>query len=121
MGPFSRDYGSKSTVSSESSSNKSEETLEPSPPKKQHNFTTAAATTSQQKKCHKFCSASDVRKYNRKWEEQFPLLRCDEHTQGAFCIECKKHGKSLQRAGGAWIAKPFNNWKKAVEKMRAHS
>ena len=30
-------------------------------------------------------------------------------------------GTSLQRTGGAWITKPFNNWKKAIEKMRAHS
>ena len=27
----------------------------------------------------------------------------------------------LQRTGGAWITKPFNNWKKAIEKMRAHA
>ena len=63
----------------------------------------------------------DVRRYNKKWEQQFPWLEYDEHTQGAFCRECKKHGKSLQRTGGAWITKPFTNWKKAVEKMRAHS
>ncbi len=26
-----------------------------------------------------------------------------------------------ERTGGAWITKPFNNWKKATEKVRAHS
>ena len=50
-----------------------------------------------------------------------PWLEYDEASQGAFCKECKKRGKSLQRAGGAWITKPFINYKKAVEKMRAHS
>ena len=36
-------------------------------------------------------------------------------------VVVRKKGKSLQRTGGAWITKPFNNWKKATEKMRAHS
>ena len=27
----------------------------------------------------------------------------------------------LKKTGGAWITKPFKNWKKAMEKMRAHS
>ena len=47
-------------------------------------------------------------------------LEFDEDCQGAFCKLCKKRGKTLQRTGGAWITKPFTNWKKAVEKMRAH-
>ena len=37
-------------------------------------------------------------------------------------VKCaKKQGRMLQRTGGAWITKPFNNWKKAIEKMRAHA
>ena len=27
----------------------------------------------------------------------------------------------LKKTGGAWITKPFKNWKKAVEKRKAHS
>lgn len=27
----------------------------------------------------------------------------------------------LQRTEGAWITKPFNNWKKAIENMCAHA
>lgn len=27
----------------------------------------------------------------------------------------------LKKTGSAWITKPFKNWKKAVDKMRAHS
>ena len=61
------------------------------------------------------------RKYNKKWEETFPWVEYDENFQGAFCKVCRKRGMSLQRTGGAWITKPFNNWKKATEKMRAHS
>lgn len=30
-------------------------------------------------------------------------------------------GGSLDSSRGAWVTKPFNNWKKAVEKMRVHS
>jgi len=26
-----------------------------------------------------------------------------------------------QKTGGAWITKPFKNWEKAVERMRAHA
>ena len=27
----------------------------------------------------------------------------------------------VQRSGGMWVTKPFKNWKKAVEKMKAHA
>ena len=63
-------------------------------------------------------SGSGIRRYNKKWEETFPF---DEKLQGAFCILCKKGGRSLQRTGGAWITKPFTNWKKATQKMKSHS
>ena len=29
-------------------------------------------------------------------------------------------GRSLQRTDGAWISKPFTNWKKATLKMKSH-
>ena len=45
----------------------------------------------------------------------------NENFQGAFCKVCRKRGMSLQRTGGAWITKPITNWKKATEKMKAHS
>ena len=61
------------------------------------------------------------RSYNKKWEKEFTWLEYSEDHQGAFCKVCKKRGVSLERTGGAWITKPFNNWKKALEKMRAHS
>ena len=39
-----------------------------------------------------------------------------------FCKVCRKQEpQSLQKTGGAWITKPFKNWKRAVEKLRAHS
>ena len=34
-------------------------------------------------------------------------------------VESRSHSH-LKKTGGAWITKPFKNWKKAVEKMRAH-
>ena len=64
---------------------------------------------------------SSSRKYNKKWEDNFPWLEFDEDCQGAFCKVCKKRGKSLERTGGAWITQPFTNWKKAVEKMKLHA
>ena len=33
----------------------------------------------------------------------------------------QKGGRSLQRTGGAWITKPFTNWKKMTQKMKSHS
>ena len=68
---------------------------------------------------------SHLDQYNKHWEGTFPWLEFDENLQGAFCKVCKKHGRSLERTGGAWImkpfTKPFTNWKKAIEKMRTHS
>ena len=66
-------------------------------------------------------SGSGIRRYNKKWEEIFSWLEFDKNLQGAFCKLCKKGGGSLQRTGGAWITKPFTNWKKATQKMKSHS
>ena len=33
----------------------------------------------------------------------------------------QKGGRSLQRTVGAWITKPFTNWKKVTQKMKSHS
>ena len=92
-------FSSKSSVPSRSESSSSEsgdEIFEPSPPKR-----LCTITTSQPKQPSKSRSVSDVRRYNKKWEQQFPWLEYDEHTQGAFCRECKKYGNSSQRTGGA--------------------
>ena len=51
----------------------------------------------------------------------FPGLELDENLHEAFCKLCKKDGRSLQRTGGAWITKPFSNWKKVIQKMKSHS
>ena len=103
-------------IASSSESEDSEaECLEPSPPKKQ-----CVSSTVPEKHCTKSRPLSSKRKYNKKWEEDFPWLEYDQDYEGAFCEVCRKRGKSLQRIGGAWITKPFNNWKKATKKMRAH-
>ena len=65
-----------------------------------------------------------MRKYNKKWEQQFPWLDYDENFQGVFCKLCRKLAtecQTSQGSGGVWITKPFQNWKKAVEKMKAHA
>ena len=49
-------------------------------------------------------------------------IEYDENYQGAFCKICRKREPhSIQKTCGVWITKPFKNWKKAVEKMRAHA
>ena len=48
------------------------------------------------------------------------MARIYEDYRGAFCKVCRRSGKSLQQTGGVWVAKPFTNWKKAVEKMKDH-
>ena len=65
-------------------------------------------------------SGSGIRRYNKKWEENFPWLEFVENLQDAFSKLCKKGGRSLQRTGGAWITKPFTNWKKTTQKMKSH-
>ena len=95
---------------SSSSETESDKSTEHSPPKRHCTSTSKAPVKS-----------SIVRQYNKKWEEKCPWLLYDEDCQGVFCKECKKAGKSLQRTGGTWVTKPFTNWKKALEKMKAHS
>ena len=52
----------------------------------------------------------------------FSWLEYDENYQGAFCKICHKRDQhSSQKISETWIANPFKNWKKAVEKMRVHA
>ena len=48
-------------------------------------------------------------------------MEYDADCEGAFCKLCKTSGQSLERTGGVWTTKPFTNWKKAVEKMKART
>ena len=66
-------------------------------------------------------TGTSSRKYQKRWEEDFTWLEYDADFDGAFCKLCKTYGKTLERTGGVWTTKPFTNWKKAVEKMRAHA
>ena len=38
-----------------------------------------------------------------------------------ICRKAETRGQSAQKSGGVWVTKPFQNWKKAVEKMKAHA
>ena len=69
-------------------------------------------------------SAATSRKYNKKWAKDFQWLEYDGNFQGAFCIICRKvetRSQSSQGSGGVWVTKPFQNWKKAVQKMKEHA
>ena len=51
-------------------------------------------------------SAPASRKYNKKWEKDFPWLEYDGNFQGAFCKICRKaetRGQSSQVSGGVWL------------------
>ena len=69
-------------------------------------------------------SAATSRKYNKKWAKDFPWLEYDGNFQGASCKICRKvetRGQSSQGSGGVCVTKPFQNWKKAVQKMKEHA
>ena len=51
--------------------------------------------------------------------KKFSWLEYDEDCK-VFCNICRISGKSLQRTGGVLVTKSFTNWKKAVEKKKAH-
>jgi hypothetical protein len=73
------------------------------------------------KQTHKAKKSTVERKYCKSWEKEFNWLQYDEDSNDVFCKICKESGKSLQCTGGIWVTKPFKNWKKAVEKMKAHA
>ena len=50
----------------------------------------------------------------------FSRLELYKNLQGVFGKLLKKGGRFLQKTGGAWITKPFTNWKKATQKMKSN-
>ena len=72
-------------------------------------------------KVHPTSTSSKKHHYLKRWEKDFEWLEYDEDLQGAFCKYCKKWAKASCKTGGAWVSKPFNNWKKAVAKMKEHA
>ena len=68
-------------------------------------------------------SAATSRKY-KKWANDFPWLEYDGNFQGAFCKICRKvetRGQSSQGSGGVWVTKHFQDWKKAVQKIKEYA
>ena len=109
---YFRSASKPSVVSSSSDSeygNESEIDVQPNPHKKHCSSSTSKPPSK---------SGSGIKRYNKKWEETFSWLEFDENLQDAFI---KKGGRSLQRTSGAWITKPFTNWKKATQKIKSHS
>ena len=111
---YFRSASKSSVVSSSSNSedgNESEIDVQLNPPKKHCSSSTSKPPSK---------SGYVIRRYNKKWEVMFPWLEFDENLLGAFCKLRKKGGRSHQRTGGAWINKPFTNWKKVTQKMKSH-
>ena len=71
---------------------------------------------------HTTNTSSSSRKYQKRWGKDFTWLEYDVDCDSALCKLYKIYGKtSLERTGGVWTTRPFTNWKKAVEKMKAHA
>ena len=101
--------------SSSSSDSSSEEEIETPPTKKP-----CVSKPKLLKKRLKYrTTSSSSRKYKKGGEKDFPWLGYDADCEVAFCKLCKTSGQSLERTGGVWTTKPFTNWNKAVEKMKA--
>ena len=67
------------------------------------------------------CNLSEIQ---QKVGKDFPWVEYDGNFQGAFCKICRKvetRSQSSQGSGGVWVTKPFQNWKKAVQKMKEHA
>ena len=108
-----------SSSNSEDDKQLSSDSVSLEPPQKKNNL---SSTANYRAKSKYRAKSGRQRKYNKKWEKDLPWLEYDENYQGAFCKICRKRNQySSQKTGGAWITKPFKNWKKAVEKMRAHA
>lgn len=86
------------------SSSDSDSTDEP-PPKKIH--------------MEKSQPQTNKRHYSKTWEKKFSWLIYDGDVDDCYCQVCKQSTPD-GRSGGVWVTKPFQNWKKAIEKMRAH-
>ena len=54
-------------------------------------------------------------------ESEFFWVENNEDHQHAVGKVCRKWGRPHQETGGAWITKPFNSCKTALEKMGAHT
>ena len=123
---FFSDTSAPSTSASRLSSSSSEDesdsvTTECRPPSpKKHCSTSRQSHVSTQERAKYRSVGTGRRKYSKKWEKEFSWLEYDEDCEGAFCKLCRTFGKSLQRTRGVWVTKPFSNWKKAIEKMKAH-
>ena len=97
-----------SVGSSEDDSQSSDvESLGPNPPLKKH--------------CSAKSKKSTQRNYNKKWEKDFLWLEYDHKSRSILRSVESRSLSHLKKTGGAWITKPFKNWKRVVEKVRAHS
>ena len=67
------------------SDSEEDESLHPSSPKRQCTRPTTTASSTTQ------------RKYNKKWEKEFPWLDYDENSQGAFCKVCNSKDEGTHK------------------------
>ena len=86
-------------------------------------FDSDIAEPPSKKACRQLIQPSTMkRKYSKELENEFSWLVYDEDINGAFCRVCKQTTaeSATQHTGGVWFTKPFQNWKKATERVKAH-
>ena len=79
-------------------------------------WTTHKEKVTESDKRKKFRSKTSKRKYSKTWEKEFSWLMYDDVL---FVVLVRGQGDHCS-AQEEWVTKPFQNWKKAVEKMRTH-
>lgn len=47
-------------------------------------------------------------------------MEYDENKDGMLCTFCKKYGKPLVVARGAWMTRPISHWVKATELLNKY-
>ena len=92
------------------------------PPSKKSCISTPDSEHLKKHSRYRTTSTSSSRKYQKRWGKDFTWLKYDVDCDGVFCKLCKTYGRtSLEQTGGVWTTRPFTNWKKAVEKKKAHA
>ena len=63
-------------------------------------------------------------KFQPHWQKKYSWINYNYETNGMLCQYCshiyKEDREVLKHTQGAWISFPVSNWKKALDKMKAH-
>ena len=89
----------------------------------------SSTTLSEDQRLLKFLAAKvplrrKKHKFQPHWQKKYSWINYNSVTNGMLCQYCshiyKEDRKVLKHTLGAWISFPVSNWKKALDKMKAH-